>query len=48
MQETMTQPYHDQPAFKTRMGGPWGSGRILWVNDRYYKGKYYPTAEKKE
>lgn len=48
MQESMTKPYPDQPAFKTRLGGPWGSGRILWVNDRYYSGKYYPTAEKKE
>ena len=48
MEEMKTKPYPDQPAFKTRLGGPWGSGRILWVNDRYYSGKYYPTAEKKE
>lgn len=48
MEEAKTKPYPNQPAFKTRMGGPWGSGRLLWVNDRYYSGKYYPTAKKQE
>ena len=43
-----TEPIYDQPAFRAekRIKLPYGSHRILWVNDRYYSGKYYPTATK--
>jgi len=43
-----TRPIYDHPAFRAeKIKPPWGYNRILWVNDRYYEGKYYPT-EKKE
>ncbi len=42
-----TDPIYDQPAFhaEKRIKLPYGTHRILWVNDRYYSGKYYPTAK---
>ncbi|MCA9418294.1 MAG: hypothetical protein KC917_18615 [Candidatus Omnitrophica bacterium] len=43
-----TEPIYNQPAFwaEKRIKPPYGTNRILWVNDRYYSGKYYPTAKK--
>lgn len=46
VKEANTKPLLNQPAFKTRPKYRYGSQRILWVNDRYYSGKYYPTAKK--
>jgi hypothetical protein len=43
--EAKTKPYLNQRAFRTRPKYQWGYQRILWVNDRYYSGKYYPTAK---
>ncbi len=42
-----TEPIYDQPAFRAekRIKLPYGSNRILWVNDRYYSGKYYTTSK---
>jgi len=45
--EAKTKPYLNQPAFRAQVPPPYGYSRILWVNDRYYSGKYYPTAKEK-
>jgi hypothetical protein len=48
IEEMKTKPDYNQPIFRNPpQGGPWGYARIFWVNDRYYKGKYYPAPENK-
>jgi hypothetical protein len=50
VQEYKTKPLYNQPALRMSesIRPPYGYHRILWVNDRYYSGKYYPTANQVE
>lgn len=50
VEDAKTRPYPNQPALRAerRIKPPYGYNRLLWVNDRYYSGKYYPTAKEKE